>query len=216
MTLGALRLRLSKLAPGVDLELLNGWIQDRYTEILDRLPWQRLEVTAPLATVATQPIYTLPAACRIVDGIVHPELGPLQRMSPAELDAFAPGRGQSGPPRIWAPAMDDTSDPPLAQVELYPVPDRIVNLVLRYTADADALSGTSTSVLPWVRPAALIEGATANVKRHLKDYTGAELAERRFEKLVSQMLTNEALRVGPGRTQMAGRYTQHRIRRRAR
>lgn len=43
MTYGSLRLRLSKLAPNVDLELIDGWIQDRYTQILDQLPWKRLE-----------------------------------------------------------------------------------------------------------------------------------------------------------------------------
>jgi hypothetical protein len=42
-TYGQIRLRLSKLAAGVDRELIDGWIQDRYTQILDRLPWKRLE-----------------------------------------------------------------------------------------------------------------------------------------------------------------------------
>lgn len=43
MTYGQLRLRLSKLLPGVDLELIDGWIQDRFTFILDFLSWKRLE-----------------------------------------------------------------------------------------------------------------------------------------------------------------------------
>ena len=40
-TFGELRFRLSKLVPGVDLDLLDGWIMDRYQEILDVLPWSR-------------------------------------------------------------------------------------------------------------------------------------------------------------------------------
>lgn len=53
MTYGALRMRLKKLAPGVDLELIDGWIQDRYTKILDKVPHKRLEaeivIQAPLS-----------------------------------------------------------------------------------------------------------------------------------------------------------------------
>ena len=53
-TYGEIRFRLSKLAraQGVDLDLLDGWIQDRYLEILDALPWQRLEKQATLQTTA--------------------------------------------------------------------------------------------------------------------------------------------------------------------
>jgi hypothetical protein len=43
VTYGQIRLRLAKANPGVDLELIDGWIQDRYTEMLDALPWKRLE-----------------------------------------------------------------------------------------------------------------------------------------------------------------------------
>lgn len=43
MTYGQLRYRLAKTAPGVDLDLIDGWIRDRYTEILDVLPWRRTE-----------------------------------------------------------------------------------------------------------------------------------------------------------------------------
>lgn len=42
-TYGDIRLRLSKLCTGVDLELIDGWISDVYTHALDRLPWKRLE-----------------------------------------------------------------------------------------------------------------------------------------------------------------------------
>ncbi len=45
MTYGAFRLRISKLAPGLsgDLELIDGWINNVYQAILDRLPWKRTE-----------------------------------------------------------------------------------------------------------------------------------------------------------------------------
>lgn len=52
MTIGQLRFRLSKAFPGVDADLLDGWIQDRYGEILAELPWTRLTKFATLQTVA--------------------------------------------------------------------------------------------------------------------------------------------------------------------
>lgn len=51
-TYGQVRLRITKMLPGVDQELIDGWIHDRYVEILDRLPWQRLDVQATIQTVA--------------------------------------------------------------------------------------------------------------------------------------------------------------------
>src|SRR5579883_37549 len=43
MNYGQIRLRISQMAPGVSRELIDGWIQDVYTEMLDSLPWKRLE-----------------------------------------------------------------------------------------------------------------------------------------------------------------------------
>jgi len=43
MTYGQLRLQIKQQAPGVSLELIDGWFADRYTEILDRLDWTRSE-----------------------------------------------------------------------------------------------------------------------------------------------------------------------------
>lgn len=43
MTYGSFRLVIRKLCPGVDVEILDNWIANRYQEILDRLPWKRIE-----------------------------------------------------------------------------------------------------------------------------------------------------------------------------
>src|ERR1035441_8175333 len=61
MTYGQIRLRLSKLAPAVDLELIDGWIQDRYTEILDGLPWKRLEGETVIQSPASYQVGTVTA-----------------------------------------------------------------------------------------------------------------------------------------------------------
>lgn len=51
-TYGELRALLVKAAPGVDLDLLDGWINDRYADILDKLPWRRVRQQAVIQTVA--------------------------------------------------------------------------------------------------------------------------------------------------------------------
>jgi hypothetical protein len=60
MTYGDLKLRLTQAFPGVSLDLIEGWIGDRYAEILGELPWSRLNVDAVLETTA--PYTTGPVA----------------------------------------------------------------------------------------------------------------------------------------------------------
>ena len=52
MTYGNLKFRLTKMFPGVDLDIVEGFIADRYAEILGELPWSRLNVEAMLLTAA--------------------------------------------------------------------------------------------------------------------------------------------------------------------
>lgn len=52
MTLGQLKFRLSKQFPGLDPDVLDGFISDRYGEIIQELPWTRLQVTSILQTTA--------------------------------------------------------------------------------------------------------------------------------------------------------------------
>jgi hypothetical protein len=59
MTLGQLRFHITKNAPGIDPDLLDGWIQNRYTQILDAIPWRRADVEAVLQTVAPFEISTV-------------------------------------------------------------------------------------------------------------------------------------------------------------
>ena len=51
-TWGEIRYELSKGHPGIDLELLNGWIKSTYREILDHRNWPPLETSATIVTIA--------------------------------------------------------------------------------------------------------------------------------------------------------------------
>jgi hypothetical protein len=52
MTYGDLKFRLSQMFPGVSLDIIEGFINDRYAEVLGELPWSRLNVQAVLSLTA--------------------------------------------------------------------------------------------------------------------------------------------------------------------
>jgi hypothetical protein len=282
---GQLRLLIQKENSGADLELVDGYIQDRYTEILDFLPWKRQEgetvlqspasyatgtITATQGsnaivgvgttwtaamtgrririanaseyyqftyvsvTTATldrgyeqpsaallayridQAVFLLPATCRILRGVkpLHNSSHPLEHMTPAELDAWAPKRTSYGTPEVYVPSFDAATDPPQLQVELYPIPDSpdTASATLSFVADcisdtAALTPGTTTqSLLPWVRPSALKAGVRANFLALAKDYTGAAFYAARMGELVGIMAKNNAMQRGPSEIRMAPEY----------
>jgi len=293
MTYGQLKFRLTKAFPGVDADLIEGWITDCHQEILGLLPWSRLDVQAILPTVAPyssgtvsitqgsasvtlsggtftpamsggsfriagddesyqfteaaatsgtldrpyagagnaaapyaiyRDVYPMPANCRFLDedAFASFELGQLLRLPVEEfqamlLNGFPPDSTSSSPftgvPRIWSPYMDDGSTPPQLQVKFFPVPDKVYGIPYTYCAEvADPLI-TGTTMLPWLQPAALIEGTTAKIKRHLKDYPGAQAAKQAFGDAVQVMMSQESYRRGPTQVQLDGYYTRHRLNR---
>lgn len=282
-TFGQLRFRLTKALPGIDPELIDGWIQDRYTEILDELPWQRAERVVTIQTVAPftvgtvaiangdtflsfsgvaltaamtgrafrilgdeayyeftvtgaatasldrpyegpggvglgylvfQSVYQLPADLRILGDVrLLSEPHPLGRRSRGDLNAMGANRNVQGDPQFYAPYMDDGSAPPRNQIEVYPVPLSVATLVIDYTADAAPLTGTSTSLLPWVRPGVIFEGVTCDGLRHLKEFQGAKFAMDRFANLLQQMKRCEYAQTPPAQMRMAGAFSRHRLQR---
>ncbi len=61
MTYGQIRLQLTKLLPGVDEELISGWIQGRYQRILDTISWKRQEAESILQAPASYATGTITA-----------------------------------------------------------------------------------------------------------------------------------------------------------
>ncbi len=281
MTYGQVRFRVSKEVPGLDLDLLDGYLVDRYTSILDRLKWnrQRSEYTfstvAPYATgtlaltqgsnVVTltggtftsgmtgrrllvggqnepytftyvgaaagtldrgfdgatasglsyqivQPFYALPATARLLDGgrLLDTD-EPLANMSRAELNASAPARIAVGVPGILAPAIDSSSN--LLQVEVYPAPDAIYSVAAEITSEAPSITGTATTLLPWLRPSALVAGASADAFAHKTDWNSAKYAESKYESYLSDMIRTEGFNRGPRPVKLAGWMTRHNVER---
>lgn len=285
MTYGQLKFRLTKAFPGVDADLIEGWIGDCHQEILGMLPWSRLDVQAILLTTAPysagtvavtqasnaialtggtwtaamtgtafrvtgdddeyeftlggsatsgtldrpytaasnaaagysiyQAVYPMPADCRFLDEAAFNsfERGRIRKL-PIERGQRSLVDGEwTGVPAIWWPYMDNSSTPPQMQVKLYPIPDQVYGIPFTYCAEAPNPTTTSYTMLPWIQPAALIEGTTAKIKRHLKDYAGAQIHKAAFGDAVGVMMAEESYRRGPVQMQVGEYYTRHRMRR---
>ncbi len=276
MTYGALRLQITQENPGIALEKLDGWIQDRYTEILDRVEWKRTQaesvIVAPAsyqvgtvaavegsadivgtgttwtadmtgrmirldnqsefyqftyvsATTATldrgwehpasptaayridQSVFLLPDDCRIVKDCrgLHDWERPMERVTPGELNRRAGQRTTYGTPQMYAPTFDNFSDPPIMQIELYPIPESPntdaadLSYVVTYDFDSSdiAPTQTSSSLLPWVRPSALKAGAKASMLLDAKDWNGATKMQQEMDRLVQIMARVNASQIGP-------------------
>jgi len=119
----------------------------------------------------TQQIYPLPPDCRMLedDAFANFTLGELRRISHGQLNISDPSRSATGIPMYWSDYMDDSSDPPRMQVELYPPPDSVMAIPFVYFAEKPTLVGAATSLtlLPWILPSALIELASAKIVRHM-------------------------------------------------
>jgi len=286
LTFGEIRFQCQKRFPGLDPDLLDSYINERYRRILRRGDWQRLRVQAVLQTVAPYETGTLAAtkgsasitgtdtvwteamsgrAIRIAAGdeyyqltYVSPTSGTLDRayegegataavysiwqnvyvlpadlsvlhsirvlgsprdldqITQEELDERAANRSTVGTPDCYAPHMADLSTPPRGQVELYPIPDRVMALPFWYTQDPTLFSASQTSsfIAAWLNPDALYCGVEAEIRRQLeKDYVGAQAAEGMFSLHLSEMFAAEARRIPARQIKMAERFTRHNVRR---
>jgi hypothetical protein len=172
--------------------------------------------TAAAATYRiAQWIYTLPSDCRMLDGdprvLEYP--APVRRKSRGELNESAPNRATYGVPQVCAPFMDAATDPPVMQIELFPVPDRVLSIAVPYVAEAVALGDTSKTLLPWLRPGCLKSGVLAEGKKHQDNFNAADRYERDFEAQLVEMAMDEARRQGPKPLQASDWMTRHRVNR---
>lgn len=279
MTYGDMKMRFTQMFPSISLDLIEGWIGDRYAEVLGELPWSRLNAQAVLSTTApyatgtvtltlgsnavtglgttwvtgmsglafrvtgrdefyqftylsgttgtldrtyagpsaagagysiSQSVYVLPADCRMLDDNAFQ---PLTRTTHAQLDQSDPLRKLNGKPAFWLSYMDDNSTPPRMQVAVWPNPDALYSLPFTYAADAGDLASTTTALQVWIQPAALIEGVTARIKAHLKDYNGAQFHTVLAKAALGNMRTSEAQGMAPAQMALDSYYTAHRRRR---
>ncbi len=285
MNYGQLRLQCTQQNPGIAVEKLDGWIQDRYTEILDRIEWKRTEGESTIQVPASyqtgtvsltlgsnvvtgagttftaamtgrmirvgdmsefyqftfvsttagtldrtwehpdtadsayridQAVFLLPADCRILKGArgLHDWELPLERVTPDELNRRAGQRRTYGTPQMYAPSFDNFSDPPIMQVEFYPIPEspntdsEVLSYVVTYDFDASTIDPdqTSVSLLPWVRPAALKAGVKASRLLDENNFAAAKSMQDEMDRLVAIMARVNTAQIGPEPIRLAPQY----------
>jgi hypothetical protein len=109
--------------------------------------------------------------------------------------------------------MDANTDPPVLQAELYPVPTEVKGFRHEGIAEQATPTATSTTILPWVRPSALISGVQADVAGFRENFSAAAFYEGKFESLVNDMANIAARSRGPTPMKMADRFTRHNVQR---
>lgn len=181
-----------------------------------------------LAYRIDQNVYLMPDNARIIRQVraMHNRGIPLEIITPGELNRISASRNLYGTPKYAAATWDNFSDPPQLQLELFPVPDcadsggNLLSWGVDYIFDAAELDPdqTSVSLLPFVRPAVLIEGVQANALMPRPgtpgDLAGAAAHETRFKVLAGQMAQinaqqrgNQTIRLAPElRRQTPPRY----------
>lgn len=166
-----------------------------------------------------QSIYALPSDCRFLRSLRNLSLPrPISRRDRAQGDTTDPGRMFAGPPGYFNEWMDDLSSPPDMQVELWPAPDNVYSIQVSYTAEKGALASSDTSVafVPWAQPGALMAGCRADLSKLPGPAMNLNLSlshANDFERLMIQMVNNEARRRGPSELRMQPAYTRHRMKR---
>lgn len=163
-----------------------------------------------------QAIFLLPPDCRILRSVkpLHDRGEPLEPITPHDLDILDPQRRLYGTPRYYCQTWDSFSSPPQMQVELSPIPSSpdsagaTLSFVADYVFEAAAIDprATGTSLLPWVRPAALQAAVRADFLRLAKDWPGAEAMDERAKELVQAMLKINAAQRGPQQIRTAAQY----------
>ncbi len=175
--------------------------------------------TGPFAYRIDQNVFLLPSNCRIVRQVrpLKSHLRPLKIVQPDELNRISPQRNEYGIPRWACPTFDNFSDPPIMQLELFPVPSvpdssgDLLSWVVMFDFDADPLDPTQTSasLLPWMRPDALIAGVQAAAARG-KDHVAFMDHRAAMTSFVGQMLQNNSYQRGPQPIQLADHLKRQR------
>lgn len=203
MTFGELRFDVSKFAPGLDPDLLDSFINDRYQRILDHHKWKDLEVDGTLTTAVNTRTYAVPADFNLpLEGRNPTTDDEIVFISRAELNLLAPSRSATGAPQVYT-LVDAVT------FEVYPVPTAIASYTQRYIKRVARFTSTDTAVVipPWISMECLKAGVKADICETQKDYAGADRKETKFMRELTTMAVTDASRMGPVRVRISRKFS---------
>jgi hypothetical protein len=180
------------------------------TGTLDRV--YESDTETGLSYKISKSVYALPSDLRLLHSMrILTDPDDLDQSSQEELDETAPARESYGTPDRYALYANDASTPPVAQVELYPIPDAVIGIPYWYSQDPTLFAATATSsfIAPWLSPDAIYSGVEADALRKEKDYAGYDRAEAAYNNHLTEMFHGEATRMGARPLKMAPAYTRH-------
>ena len=155
--------------------------------------------------------YTLAADMdKIIEMRISRANRPLQEVSLEWLDKTYPSRPYYGDPIYYAYTRSTGTT---EEVELYPIPDRIVTVRYLYKYRFTELENDTDTLLPDVRADVLIHGAMADAWRSLEKHEEAALSEALFRQGIAEMIAADAREGRPEIMSLAPQYTAHRRRR---
>lgn len=135
---------------------------------------------------------------------------PLQEVSLEWLDKTYPSRPYYGDPIYYAYTRSTGTT---EEVELYPIPDRILTVRYLYKYRFTELANDTDTLLPDVPADVLIHGAMADAWRSLEKHEEAAISEALFRQGIAEMVASDAREGRPERLSLAPQYVSHRRRR---
>lgn len=162
-----------------------------------------------------QPVYALPSNLDVLESVkIFGDDRDLDQIDLEELDKLDPARLRiEADADAYAFFEDDTSSPPLPQIELWPGPQNAIGVPIRYTERIDAITSTSTIFPQWINIECIFAGVEADLCRLARDYAGYTANEARFQSLLIDQIRRETNRRPPVVMKVAERFTAHRINR---
>lgn len=157
-------------------------------------------------------VYALPADLDVLQSIkILDTQDDLDQIDVEELDKIDPARVQSSTsPDTYCTFEDDSSTPPVPQIELWPYPTTSIGIPIRYLARIDAITATSTIFPQWLNIECLFAGVESDLCRLAGDYVGAEWNDKRFRGMLMDLIRRETTRQPAVAIQAHPRYRAHR------
>ena len=159
-------------------------------------------------------IFGLPQEVKFLTGVRGLTIAQdLERMTQDELDQFAPTRVVFGEPMIWAPGQDsdESSEPVLPSVELYPIPQYVRSFEYKYRKRPVGFDGSNAgnSPLPFVPAGYILERVKSEICTDRENFSAADRHRAACTARLAQVQTVETMRQGPMKLQLPDRYTRH-------
>lgn len=169
-------------------------------------------------------VYTLPADVRLIKSVSDPATG--YQLSFLDRERFRQAFGDHnsrGNPTHWTGYFDSDTDPPLMQIEVFPLPITSGSVNVAVVMDKGGIMDgeTSTAFLPWERSGVIQDGVAEDCCTWLLTRDNpppgmgqaAERYARKFADGLAGMIRTDISRHGSVTLQLDQAMYQHRLRR---